>query len=280
MKKLLLYIVSFFVVSCFFSRCVICKMRWRNEKAYAVFESKQAPLSIHDTVIAGRNIHYAVSGSDSLPTLVFTHGSPGSWFHYMKFMWDADLLKKFRVVTIDRPGFGFSDFGDAMHLQEQCRVLLPLLQQLKTKQPMYLCGHSYGGSVAAKLAADAPTLFEKVVIVAGALDPALEKKEVWRHVVNVKPLYWLMPGAYQVSNTELLYLKKDLHPLANDFHRITTHVIFIHGDKDTWVPIENVAYGKKMMVNARSITVDTLRGADHQVPWKNREEMKRVLLRL
>jgi hypothetical protein len=46
------------------------------------------------------------------------------------------------------------------------------------------------------------------------------------------------------------------------------------------VPIENVAYGKKMMVNAASISVDTLKGADHQIPWKNREEFKNILLGL
>jgi hypothetical protein len=48
----------------------------------------------------------------------------------------------------------------------------------------------------------------------------------------------------------------------------------VHGDKDTWVPIENVAYGKKMMINAASIKVDTLLNADHQILWKNKEELK------
>jgi pimeloyl-ACP methyl ester carboxylesterase len=68
--------------------------------------------------------------------------------------------------------------------------------------------------------------------------------------------------------------------LQNDFKNITCNVLFVHGDKDTWVPIENIAYGKKMMVNARSISVDTLHGADHQIPWKRTEELKRILLGL
>jgi pimeloyl-ACP methyl ester carboxylesterase len=87
------------------------------------------------------------------------------------------VLKKFRIITIDRPGYGYSDFGDAMHLQEQCKLILAFLHRLKTNQSMFLCGHSYGGPVVAKLAADAPNLFKTVVITAGAIDPALEKKK-------------------------------------------------------------------------------------------------------
>lgn len=255
-------------------------MRWSDGKAKNVFKNKNVALQVYDTVIDGRHLHYAMTGHDSLPSLVFIHGSPGGWFHYMKYMWDTALLKKFRIISIDRPGFGFSDFGDAMHLQEQCKLILPVLQKLKTDQPMFLCGHSLGGPVAAKLAADDPSLFKTVIIVAGALDPALEKKETWRQVMSYKPLYWFLPGAFQPSNTELLYLKEDLKPLAGDLNKITSNVWFVHGDKDTWVPIENVAYGKKMMVNAASIRIDTLHGADHQVPWKRRDDFKKILSKL
>jgi len=261
--------------------CQCCmRMRWSDSKAYGVFKNKHAPLAIHDTVIDGHHIHYAVTGPETLPTLVFIHGSPGSWFHYMKFMYDSALQKKFRLVSFDRPGFGYSDFGHAMHLQDQCKLILPVLQKLKTDQPMYLCGHSMGGPVVAKLAADDPSLFKTVVIVAGAIDPSQEKHETWRHIMKGKPMYWLLPGAFGPSNTELLYLKDDLVPLANDLKNIKCNIVFVHGDKDTWVPIENIAYGKKMMLNAASISVDTIHGADHQIPWKNREALREILLEL
>ena len=82
--------------------------RWGDNKAYRVFKAKNVPLTIYDTIINDRHLHYAVSGNngDSLPTLVFIHGSPGSWMNYMKFMWDSSMRKKFRMVAIDRPGFG------------------------------------------------------------------------------------------------------------------------------------------------------------------------------
>jgi pimeloyl-ACP methyl ester carboxylesterase len=98
--------------------------------------------------------------------------------------------------------------------------------------------------------------------------------------MNVRPMYWALPGAFGPSNTELLYLKNDLLPLQNDFKKITCNVLFVHGDKDTWVPIKNIAYGKMMMINARSVVADTLHGADHQIPWKNMDELKQILLAL
>ncbi len=280
MKKVIVYSMLLLSIWILLSQCMIMKERWSDEKAYKVFKTKNVPLEMHDTIINNSHLHYAVCGSDSLPTLVFIHGSPGTWMHYMKFMWDSSMRKKFRIVAVDRPGFGFSSFGKAMHLQEQSNMILPVLEKLKTNKPMFLVGHSMGGPVAVKMAADNSTLFKTIVIVAGAIDVGQEKKENWRKIMNVRPFYWCLPGAFGPSNTELLYLKKDLIALQNDFAKITCQVLFVHGDKDTWVSIQNIAYGKKMMINAASIYADTLRGADHQIPWKNRDTLRDILLGL
>ena len=254
--------------------------RLSDAKAYKVFASKNIHLKILDTLIDNRHLHYAISGSKNLPTLVFIHGSPGSWMNYMKFMWDSTLQKKFRIVSIDRPGFGYSNFGEALPLKEQCKLILPVLQSLSTEQPMFLCTHSMGGPIAIELASEDPDLFHTIVIVAGSIDVLQEKTETWRKIMSVRPLYWLLPGAFAPSNTELLYLKKDLTPLQEQFKKVTCRVHFIHGTNDTWVPIQNISYGAKMLVNTKSITADTLLGADHQIPWKNKEELTNILLKL
>ena len=145
---------------------------------------------------------------------------------------------------------------------------------------MYLCGHSMGAPVSIQLAASDPTLFEKIIIVAGSIDASQETTEYWRKLMNIKPFYWLLPGAFGPSNTELLYLKKDLIPLQKEFSKIRCKVYFIHGDKDDWVPIKNVAYGMKMLINAKSVTADTIFGADHQIPWKNKSEFTKLLLNI
>jgi pimeloyl-ACP methyl ester carboxylesterase len=184
------------------------------------------------------------------------------------------------MVSIDRPGFGFSDFGNAMHLKDQCDIILPVLRKFKTDKPLYLCGHSMGAPIAVELAADAPELFAKIVLVGCSIDVKLEKKETWRRIMNVKPMYWALPGAFGPSNTELLYLKNDLYKLQPSFKNVTCDVYFIHGDEDDWVPIQNIAYGKQMMTNARSITADTIFGAGHLIPWENRTAFTDLLLHI
>ena len=251
MRRTIVYSFSLLFLWLILAQCFVMQNRWSDNKAYRVFKAKNVPLTIYDTIINERHLHYAVcgNGGDSLPTLVFIHGSPGSWMNYMHFMWDSSMRKKFRIVAIDRPGFGYSDFGKAVHLQEQVAMIMPVLQKLKTTQPMLLVGHSMGGPVLVKLAADSSSLFEKIVIVAGSIDVDQEKTETWRKVMSVRPLYWCLPGAFGPSNTEILYLKKDLLPLQNDFKNITCDVLFVHGDEDDWVPIGNIAYGQFMIRN-------------------------------
>jgi len=281
MRRTIIYSLCLICLWVLLAQCLVMRNRWSDNKAYRVFKAKEVPLTIYDTVINARHVHYAVCGNDTgLPTLVFIHGSPGSWMNYMKFMWDSTLRNKFRIVAIDRPGFGYSDFGKAVHLQEQCELIMPVLKKLKTDQPMFLVGHSLGGPVLVKLAADAPSLFNTIVIVAGSIDANQEKTETWRKIMANRPMYWALPGAFGPSNTEILYLKKDLVPLQNDFKNITCNVLFVHGDADTWVPIGNVAYGKKMMINAASISSDTLFGAGHNIPWERTAEFKKILLGL
>src|SRR4030095_5893016 len=280
MRRLIIYLVGLLFIWLFLSQCFIFRNRWSDKKSIKIFSSKHIPFVIHDIVINKRHLHFAVSGSDTLPTLVFIHGSPGSWMNYAKYMWDPSLLKRYRMIGIDRPGFGYSDFGKPLHLQEQTAIISAVLVSQKNDLPMFLFGHSLGGAVVAELAALDPDRYKGIVIAAGALDVSLEKKETWRHIMNVKPLYWFLPGAYGPSNTELLYLKKDLVQLQNEFMNINCEVHFIHGSKDTWVPIGNMAYGMKMMINAKIVTADTIVGADHHIPWKNIDEIKAVLLKL
>ena len=127
MRRTILYSIVLLSIWLLLAQCFVMRNRWSDDKAYGVFKAKNIPLNIYDTIINGRHLHYAVSGSDSLPTLVFIHGSPGSWMNYMIFMWDSSMRKKFRMVAIDRPGFGYSDFGKAVHLQQQCEMIMPVL---------------------------------------------------------------------------------------------------------------------------------------------------------
>src|SRR5262245_12885649 len=86
--------------------------------------SKEGVVLFTETIKAnGFDLHYAKTGNDTLPTLFFVHGSPGGWVKFMRYMYDKDLLEKYRMVSVDRPGFGYSEFGHVKSLQEQSDII-------------------------------------------------------------------------------------------------------------------------------------------------------------
>jgi pimeloyl-ACP methyl ester carboxylesterase len=255
-------------------------MRKSDEEAQKEFVKEGVLLKTSSISVDGRHLHYVSTGSDTLPTLFFVHGTPGSWDAFENYLKDKELLQHFRMVSIDRPGFGFSDFGSPEHLARQSELISPLFRILDNHQPMFIAGHSLGGPMVIKLAADNPGVFSGIVIISGSIDPAEEKPEKWRPILYKTPLNYFVPGAMRPSNQELWYLKKDLVDLKSDFVKINCPVYFIHGANDTWVPPGNVEYGKKLLVNSSHIEEKMLPGANHFIPWTRFEDIKDILLKL
>lgn len=225
-------------------------------------------------------IHYAKTGNDSLPTIIFIHGSPGSWITYERYMRDKDLLSKFRMIAIDRPGFGYSEFGEAKNLKEQSQLISPLLEIFNNRKPVFIAGHSLGGPVAAQIAADNPSSFAGLILLSAATDPEEERTEKWRPLFFNSLWKQFIPGAFYQSNKELWYLKKDLLQLKNDFSNITCRVWIVHGEKDVYVPLGNAEFSKKMLVNAKSVEMKIIPRANHFIHTLKYEEVKEVLMGL
>ena len=184
------------------------------------------------------------------------------------------------MVSVDRPGFGYSDFGQVQHLDVQSFLISPLFYHLSNQKPTFLVGHSLGGPMVIKLAADNPRILSGLVIISGSIDPREEKPEKWRPWLFKTPLNYFVPGALRPSNEELWYLKKDLVQLEKDFSKVTCPVYFIHGMMDTWVPPGNVAYGKNLLINAPLVEETMIPGANHFIPWSKYTEIRAVLLKL
>lgn len=251
-----------------------------DEKARADFLKKGLDLKTAFFTVNNRQIHYTMVGNDSLPTLIFIHGSPGTWSAFEYFMKDPSLLFHYRMVSVDRPGFGYSNFGGAVNLEEQSLLLLPLIDVVKNGKPVFLAGHSLGGPLVIKMAADYPTAVKGIMLLSGSIDPALEPAENWRKMAAKFPFYIFLPGAFRPSNTELAYFKKDVVSLADDFSKVTCEVYLVHGEKDTWVPVGNVDYAKKKLVNAAKVEAMILPGGNHFIPWTFKKEIALALLNM
>ena len=256
------------------------KFRISDTEAKENFKKAGVSLTTATVKIDRANLHYAKTGNDTLPTIIFVHGSPGSWNAFAQYMQDKDLLQKYRMISIDRPGFGYSDFGEARHLEEQSALISPLFKLWQNHKPMYLVGHSLGGPMIIQLNADNPGLFNGLVLLAGSVDPAEEKKEVWRYILDAGVFRYFVPGAMRPSNTELKYFKKDVYALQDKFTMVKCKVFIVHGTKDPLVPVGNSIYAKKKLINAASVNLTLIPDANHFIPRTKYDIIKKVLMEL
>jgi len=255
-------------------------MRMNSKKTQAFF--KTSNLSYIDSTlnVEDFNIHYIETGQKEKPTLFFVHGSPGSWDAYKEYLKDSLLLKKYRMIAIDRPGFGYSDFGEPQNLETQAYIISKFIDALKMNSKIVLIGHSMGGPVIVKMATLETEKYEELVVLAGAIDPNAEKPEVWRKIIMTRPLRYLIPGALRPSNDELWWLKQDLIEMKPDLKNITNKVLIIHGTKDPLVPYSNMQFMLKSFVNAKSIDTISIKEANHFIPWEHYETIRNALLDL
>ncbi len=256
------------------------KFRISESKAQAEFEQKGLHISFNYADADDIKIHYTKTGADTLPTLFFVHGSPGSWDAFKMYMMDTALLQHFRIISVDRPGFGYSDFGTARHLAAQAAMINKVILKENNQRPVHLIGHSIGGPVIVQMAQDHPEAFASLTLLAGSISPKDEPKEYWRYLFMYTPLRLLMPGAFKPSNNEIMYFKKDLYGIDTGYAVLQLPVTFIHGDADKFVPVKNVDYGKKKLVNNPGVKVIIIPGASHFIPWEHYGLIKSHLLTL
>ena len=279
-KKIILVVLLFLFTFWLVQAQRTMKFRETDEEAKKEFQELGLTLVTKTIYEEGFDLHYVQIGSDTLPTLFFVHGSPGSWNAFKRYLQDKDLIRHYRMVAIDRPGFGFSEFNDARNLSEQTRIIDHLLTSIRNDKPMFLVGHSLGGPLIVKLYLDNSSLISGLVILAGALDPKSEKPEKWRPLLFKTPLNYFVPGAMRPSNEELWYLKKDLQVLDKELDKVFCPVWIVHGDKDNLVPVSNTAYAQRKLTNAKSVEITILRGANHFIPWTHFAEIKGLLLEI
>lgn len=255
------------------------RMRTSDSDARKIFKTAGVALLIDNLTDSTNTLHFAQTGNDSLPTLLFVHGSPGSWNAYEKYLLDTDLRKKYRLISIDRMGFGYSHFNKAQNLQSHSDMINKLIKHIENHKPIYVIGHSYGGPVVANMAVDNARI-NGIVIIAGALSASLEEPEKWRKIFINNPLEYLVPGALNPSNKELWWLKDDLKVLDKKLNQIHCKVLVIHGTKDQLVPYANTIFIKNNMTAADTLRVVSIRDENHFIPWNNFELVKKELMQL
>ncbi len=278
-KRLLISYLAILATAQLFSGC----MTFRLSKAEIdeQFSGATYKPTEHRIKVLGREINYAEIGNDSLPVAFFVHGSPGSWSAFSGFMKDNDLLKKVKIVSVDRAGFGFSGLGNGeKSLAKQAAYLKPIVEKYKqTNKKLILIGHSLGGPMLARMAIDYPELIDNLIFVAPSIDPSLEPPRWYRYILDSVFIRYMIPRSFRASNLEILYLKEDLEIMLPLWKNIRQPTIVIQGKKDVLVHPDNAIFAQKMLINSPSVQIWLKGDMNHFVPWSNPELIKSAILK-
>ena len=278
-KRLLISYIILFIISQILASCLTFKVSLKEiDEKFVGYKLK--PVQ-HQMEVQGVKMNYAEIGSDSLPVAFFVHGSPGSWGGFIDFMKDTLLLKKVKMVAVDRIGFGNSDFGNAeKSLVVQSDLLKPIVAKYKKSgKKIILIGHSLGGPMIARMAMDYPELVDNLIIVAGSIAPNLEPNEKWFRIpMDFIPISILIPASFRTSNHEILYLKPELEKMLPLWENIRQPVIVIQGGKDMFVSSKNADFAEKMLVNAKSLKIVRIDTMNHFVPWSHPDLIKKAII--
>lgn len=239
-------------------------------------DQQQEGIEFFDYKVDGRNMHAVHVGADSLPLVLMIHGAPGSIDNMTGYLTDQRLTAKAQIVAVDRPGYGYSDYGKAeKSVERQAAAMLPILKKYlsPTNPKAVIAGHSFGGPVVARMAMDYPELIKGVAILAGSVAPELEPRDWYQKPLDWFFIRWLLPPAAKVCNQEIMPLYKELEKMLPLWKNIHCPVTMVHGTKDNLVPVGNVDFAKKMLVNSPLVVVDTLKDQNHFILWSHQDRI-------
>jgi pimeloyl-ACP methyl ester carboxylesterase len=241
-KKRLIIPFSLLLLLAFANSCISLRMSDRD--VVESFNKVNQTPQIYYTAYKGKKMRYiaAKAFNNNLPTVLFLHGAPGSSSDYYRYLKDTSLSTKANLISIDRLGYGYSDYGKAeTSLTEQAESAFSILKENNVREAVVM-GWSYGGPVAVKLTVLHPDIIKQVILIAPAISPKDEKYFILGKLAYWKLTRWMIPRAFRVAEDEKLSHVKELNLLLPDWSKITTPITYYQGDKDKIVPFANATF--------------------------------------
>lgn len=222
----------------------------------------------------------AAPADSTLPVVLFVHGAPSSLSFFKEFFKDTTLLNRARLVAVDRPGYGFSDFGRVeTSIIRQAELLQPLIDRYRKAAYLMIVGSSYGGSVSARLAMNNPERVNHVVFVSSALGPGLERTYSISYLADSPFIRWLVSPLLRLANDEKLAHRQALEAILPDWPKIRANITMLHGQQDDLVYPTNVSFAQQHLINAR-VKQFLLPENRHDIVFNKREYMTEIILNI
>lgn len=135
--------------------------------------------------VAGGRLHVLEAGppnGDAQATVVLVHGAAVNAADLMTAP-GALLARRYRVIAVDRPGHGWSDRiggADAASPARQAAVIAEMLRRLGVTGAVVV-GHSWAGSLVARLALDHTDVTGAILLLSPATHPWPSRRIAWYH---------------------------------------------------------------------------------------------------
>jgi len=240
----------------------------KENKSPVIYRTNYGDKTIR--FIADKNIN------NDLPTILFIHGAPGSSDNFFDYLQDDDLSKRANLISVDRLGYGYSDYGNAeTSIENQAESIFTIVKQHHLNN-LVVVGWSFGVPIAAKIAVNHPEI-KYCVLVAGAVSPEDEKYFGIAKLVRWDLTKWMFSKALKVSDKEKMAHVDELKLMVNDWKEIKTPITYFHGTKDKIVPYKNMDF-IKANVNDSLLKAITVKDASHFLLFKNYDLVKTELL--
>lgn len=254
------------------------QMRVSDAQIKEYYAKKSAQVNIKRYKIGKREIRYIETGADTLPMVLFVHGAPGGLEAFQSYL-VSSLVGKAHLVSVDRPGYGYSDYGKSVpSIKKQSELIQPILETNKSGRPAILVGHSYGGPIIAQMAMDFPKQVGALVLLAPAIDPAKEKIFFISYPTDWFLFRLFIPRAFKVANDEKLNHVMELEKMYDGWAKLRLPITYIHGKKDIIVPFANTNFARRMLRNAK-VTYVIDKKMNHFVPWSHPQYVRDAILK-
>ena len=234
------------------------------------FSGKKIKADINYYSSGGRRLRYIRIGNENArATILFIHGAPSSISYFKNYLSDPNLTSQAELFAVDRPGYGYSGFGDPQpSIEAQAEMIRPILDSLHhINHPVILVGVSYGTSVACRLAMDHPGLVDGLVLVAPALAPGEEKVPGIATTMESPVFKWMIPRMFISANAEKLSHEAELRKMLPGWKKIRVPVVYLQGAEDGLVYPSNAMFAKRELIHAACLDITMIPGKGHLIAF-------------
>jgi pimeloyl-ACP methyl ester carboxylesterase len=187
--------------------------------------------------------------------IVIVTGTP-SWSEYWAPVIAATPPDR-EIIVADRPGFRSSEPEQAVgDLAKQAEALSAMLETHPGER-ILLVGQSFGAPVATLMAARYPERVQAVVLMSPYFG---DRGPTARRMIGAGRLFHaVLPRDMRNSITEVMAQTDQLPAVWQALRGLSQPVVFIHGDEDTFVPLE----ASQRIAVQNGHTLVTVAGGDH-----------------